>query len=154
MTNRKKQAASGDMPPIESALAPCVALLVHHDDDAATTFKDVFADAATDWRLVRVADSTAAARHVMQKGLPEMLVTAARLPKISGPEFVEWLRSFRCTRPVSVVVYDEPLDDTSREHFLQHDVSLFLTPDCTRRTLFDHLSDLVARVEARKFCTR
>ena len=65
----------------DNVLNPLVGLLAHHDAAAASSFKDVFEDVACDWRLVRVTDGTAAARHVMNKGLPDLLIVGADLPE-------------------------------------------------------------------------
>jgi CheY-like chemotaxis protein len=132
-------------------LHPLVALLAHHDDAAAASFEDVFEDVACDWRLVRAADGTSAARHIMNKGLPDLLVVCADLPQVSGPDLVEWLRSFRCAHAIPVLVYGEPADDESRQRFRQHEVRLVVTAPCPRPLLAAHLEQLVAQVEKRRF---
>jgi len=151
---RKASSASPEStPPARSdhVLNPLVALFAHHDDAAASHFKDVFEDVACDWRFVRVADGTAAARHVMNKGLPELLVISPDLPRVSGPDFVEWVRSFRGAQPLPVLVYGEPADDDARERFLRNEVRLMVPATCPRQTLAAHLEDLVSRVEKRRF---
>jgi DNA-binding NarL/FixJ family response regulator len=132
-------------------LNPLVALLVHHDDQAVAQFRDVFDDVACDWRLVRVADGAAAARHVMNKGLPELLVVCPELPQVSGPEFVEWIRSFRSASSIPVLVYGEPKDPQARAHFLRHDANSIVPSPCPRATLAGPLAELVAQVEKRRF---
>jgi CheY-like chemotaxis protein len=135
----------------DHVLNPLVALLAHDDDEAAANFRDVFDDVAVDWRLVRVADGTAAARHVMNKGLPELLVICAGLPGVSGPEFVEWMRSFRSGYPIPVLVYGEPENGDAREQFLRNDATLIVPAPCPRPTLARHLTGLVGQVEKRRF---
>ncbi len=135
----------------EHVLNPLVALLAHHDDEAVASFRDVFDDVACDWRLIRVADGAAAARHVMNKGLPELLIVSPDLPQVAGPDFVEWMRSFRCASPIPVLVYGEPGDDEAREQFLRNDVRTIVSAPCPRPKLAAHLADLVGQVEKRRF---
>lgn len=135
----------------DNVLNPLVALLAHDNDDAAASFREVFDDVAVDWRLVRVADGAAAARHVMNKGLPELLVICAGLPGVSGPEFVEWMRSFRSGYPVPVLVYGEPQDTDAREQLLRNDATRIVPAPCPRSTLAGHLAHLVGQVEKRRF---
>jgi len=137
----------------DNVLNPLVALIAHHDDGAAAHFKDVFEDVACDWRLVRVTDGTAAARHVMNKGLPDFLIVCADLPEVSGPEFVEWLRSFRSARPLPILVYGEPADDEAREQFLRHDIKRMVPVTCPRPALAAHLEEFVSQVEKRRFAS-
>jgi CheY-like chemotaxis protein len=153
---RKNPASSPEFgPPVrsDSVLNPLVALIAHPDDAAASRFKDVFEDVACDWRLVRVTDGTAAARHVMNKGLPDLLIVCADLPEVSGPEFVEWLRSFRSARPLPILVYGEPAGDEARKHFLRHDVTCLVPVTCPRPTLAAHLEEFVSQVEKRRFAS-
>lgn len=147
--------ASGLGPPVrtDNVLNPLVALLAHQDDAAAARFKDVFEDVACDWRLARVADGTAAARHVMNKGLPDLLIVCTDLPEVSGPEFVAWLRSFRSARPLPILVYGEPADDEAREQFLRHDVKRMVPVTCPRPTLAAYLEECVSQVEKRRFAS-
>ena len=135
----------------EHVLNPLVALLAHHDDDAVAGFREVFDDVACDWRLVRMADSTAAARHVMNKGLPDLLIVGPDLPQVSGPDFVEWLRSFRSASSIPVLVYGEPADMEAREQFLRNDARTIVPAPCPRPALAAHLSKIVAQVERRRY---
>ncbi len=151
MRKRSEDPEAMPRPRGDHVLNPLVALLAHHDDAAVASFRDVFDDVACDWRLVRVADGSAAARHVMNKGLPELLVVSPDLPQVAGPDFVEWMRSFRCASPIPVLVYGEPGSDEAREQFLRSDVRTILPAPCPRSTLASHLADLVAQVEKRRF---
>ncbi len=137
--------------PKSNILSPLVALLVHSAEEAVTHFREVFDDVACDWRLVRVSDGTAAARHVMNKGLPDLLVLGADLPQCSGPELVEWMRSFRGACPIPVLVYGEPADAEAREQFLRHEVKRMIPGSAPRQVLAGHLAEVVAQVENRRF---
>jgi len=151
--NQDPSPESGPPARNDNVLNPLVALIAHHDDAAASSFRDVFEDVACDWRLVRVPDGTAAARHVMNKGLPDFLIVCPDLPEVSGPEFVEWLRSFRSARPLPVLVYGEPADHGAREHFERHDVKRMVPVTCPRPTLAAHLEEFVSLVEKRRFAS-
>jgi len=144
---RRSREEAEARPASATLLNPLVALLVHPDTKAAAAFADVFEDVACDWRLVRVPDGGAAARHIMNKGLPDLLVTATELPQVSGPDLVEWMRSFRSAHNVPVLVFGEPVQDVTREQFLRNEVKHFLAEDSPRQVLATRLSALVGAVE-------
>ena len=137
--------------PIESAMNVLVALLVQPDERTAAQFENIFQAVACDWRLVRVADGAAATRYIVQKGLPELLITAARVPQVSGSDLVEWLRSFRCSSPVPVLIYDAALDEATREWFLRNHVKAILGTDSPASVLSEQLEHLVSVVEKRRY---
>jgi DNA-binding response OmpR family regulator len=137
--------------PKSNILSPLVALLAHPDEEASARFREVFEDVACDWRLVCVQDGTTAARHVMNKGLPELLVLSSDLPQVSGPELVEWMRSFRGASPIPILVYGEPRDDEAREQLLRNEVKVIVPVPCPRKVLASHLTQLVSQVEKRRF---
>lgn len=138
-------------PRADHVLNPLVALLAHHKDADVASFRDVFEDVACDWRLVRVAEGAAAARHVMTRGLPELLVICSDLPGVNGSDFVEWMRSFRSGYPIPVLVYGEVPDMESREQFLRNNVHAILPTPCPRTTLASHLGQLIDGIEKRRF---
>lgn len=151
---RKRTEDDADLQPrVRSGhvLNPLVALLAHQDERVAADIADVFEDVACDWRLVRVADGSAAARHIMNKGLPELLITCPDLPEVNGPDLVEWMRSFRCARAVPVLVHGEPADIDAREQLLRNEVRSIVPADSSRQVLAGHLARLVALVEKVRF---
>ena len=151
MTKLKSDYPLPEMPVRGNILSPLVALLVHPDETEVARFRETFDNVACDWRLVRVADGTAAARHVMNKGLPDLFVVSADLPRISGPELVEWLRSFRGGNPIPILVYGEPQDLEAREQYLRNEVRSIIAKDCPRQVLAERLTEMVSQVEKRRF---
>ncbi len=149
-TRRNRSSDDSPQPPRpESSLRAHVALLAHGDRTAARFFAGVFEDTAVDWRLVQVTDGSAAARHVMEQGLPQLVVLSATLAEVGGPDLAEWLRSFRCARPLPILVYEDGIDESARKRFQEQDVT-FLSPAASRRELFDQLSPVISRIEARQ----
>jgi DNA-binding response OmpR family regulator len=151
MTKTTSQLPAAEPRLKSNILSPLVALLAHPDNEEAGHFREVFEDVACDWRLVCVPDGTAAARHVMNKGLPELLVLSSDLPQVSGPELVEWMRSFRGGCPIPILVYGEPRDDEAREQLLRNEVKVIIPVPCPRQVLAGHLTRLVTQVEKRRF---
>jgi DNA-binding NarL/FixJ family response regulator len=137
--------------PKGSILTPLVALLAHGGQEGSAFIRDVFEDVACDWRVVRVADGTAASRHIMGKGLPDLLIVASDLPQTSGPELIAWMRSFRGGLSVPILVWGEPPDDDAREHLLSNGVSIILPASSSRKVLADHFARMVSLVEKRRF---
>jgi DNA-binding NarL/FixJ family response regulator len=137
--------------PKSNILSPLVALLAHADEKAAAHFREVFEDVACDWRLVRVPDGTAATRHVVNKGLPDLLVLGPDLPQVGGPELVEWMRSFRGACPIPILVCGDPADAEARERFIRLEVRQMVPASAPRPVLAAQLAELVAQVENRRF---
>jgi DNA-binding NarL/FixJ family response regulator len=90
-----------------------IVLLVEKDSRETHNLKTTLGG---DWRLVGKQDGVAAVHHMMEHGLPDILITELDFPAMSGLELIRWVRGAQTSRYISILVHGPHLnEETERQ---------------------------------------
>ena len=103
-------------------------LLIEPDENDAVHFQRAFEREARHWRLTRKATGRDAIRHVIATGYPDILISRIHIGKPGTYEVVEWLRSFRDSQRVPVVIHDRRPSKAECAHWSKLNVTDFWDP--------------------------
>ena len=78
-------------------------LLIEDSEDDALFFRMGLRTSSA--RLVRVADTEAATKHLEMQPLPDLIVMDLRLPGMPVNRFLDWIRSKPEVQKVPIVIY-------------------------------------------------
>ncbi len=127
-------------------LSSFVALIVHGDDKTADRLKETVENVACDWRITHARDGAEAARYMMNKGVPNLVIIGSEAERVTAADLVEWIRSFTAGHSVSILVYGQPRNKEEREHLLRNDATM-ISPEVASGLLTHHLARIVAKTE-------
>jgi two-component system, chemotaxis family, chemotaxis protein CheY len=122
-------------------------LLVESNEDEAVLFQRIFTSAARHWHLVWEKDGSSAVRRIMDHGFPDLLVTRIEMPRLSGIDLIEWVRSLQSPKFVPVLIYDRAPSSPQREQLSNWAVEEYLDKRSPPEKFKILLRRLVADIE-------
>jgi CheY-like chemotaxis protein len=124
-----------------------IVLLVGSEEGSTKTFRRTFEKVALHWQQVHVADGGEAVHYMVYQGFPDLVITPCESPKLNALDLVEWVRSMKCPRLISFIIWDKIISPQLRADLRRHDGIDFLHQEMPEVRLKKALMQIVAKTE-------
>lgn len=90
-------------------------LFVEDDADAADVFMTLFNKTCPGWHLVHAENGLVAVEHMMKHGMPQIIITDLKMPRMDGYELIAWVRSKGAIPRTPIIVMSSSIENNCRQ---------------------------------------
>jgi CheY-like chemotaxis protein len=123
-------------------------LLAEDDHDHEVLFRHKFFKAVPNGLLTCVGNGLLAVRHIMEHGIPDIIITDLSMPVMNGYELIAWIRADPSFQGLPIVVHTNSADAEEKSRALRLGATDFLLKNPST----DQLKSLFDRFEPGPRC--